>query len=294
MLYIIANLLSGGGRGKKNLTAVEAYLKSENIPYRLLISTYATESIEHGKRCAADDECTRIAVLGGDGTFNEAVNGLGESKKPVGFIAGGTGNDFMRASGLPADPVEAIKVVLNGEIKPVDIILFGSRRCLNVLGTGLDVEILSRANRYRRFFKDKTSYHISLFVTILCYKNRTCTFSVDGGEKKNVQAMMVSIANGRYCGGGLPVAPKGDMHDGKIDFVVIRKVNRLKLPYLLTMFLKGKLLTLKCTDFYRCERLSLDVAPKIPMNCDGELIDCLPTEISILPGALNCIMPKKQ
>ena len=54
MLYIIANLLSGGGRGKKNLTAVEAYLKSENIPYRLLISTYATESIEHGKRCAAE------------------------------------------------------------------------------------------------------------------------------------------------------------------------------------------------------------------------------------------------
>ena len=93
---------------------------------------------------------------------------------------------------------------------------------------------------------------------------------------------------------GLPVAPKGDIHDGKIDFVVIRKVNRLKLPYLLTMFLKGKLLTLKCTDFYRCERLSLDVAPKIPMNCDGELIDCLPAEISILPGALNCIMPKKQ
>lgn len=66
MLYIIANLLSGGGKGKKNLIAVEAYLKSENIPYRLLISTYATESIEHGKRCAADDECTRIAVLGGD------------------------------------------------------------------------------------------------------------------------------------------------------------------------------------------------------------------------------------
>ena len=293
MLYIIANLLSGGGKGKKVLAQTEEYFKNLGVAYKLLISTYATESVKHGKNCAEEAECTKVAVIGGDGTFNEVINGFGSCSKPIGFIAAGTGNDFIRTMNIPKDPAEAAAVINSGSTVATDVISFNGRRCLNILGTGLDVELLQRANRYRKTFRSSLSYYISLIVTLLTFKNRNYTFSVDGGEKQTVCGIMASVANGKYCGGGLPVAPDSITNDGKIDFILIRKVNRLKLPYLFAKFLKGKLLTLKCVEFFRCSSLTLEVNPSLPFNCDGELISCDGLSVNIEEKAINVLCPQK-
>lgn len=292
MLYLVANPLSGGGKGKKYLALVEEHLQQKGVSYTLLISTFATESVALGRRCKEDAACTSIGVLGGDGTFNEVITGVGDCTKPIGFIGAGTGNDFIRAACLPKDPIEAVDIILAGHTRAIDVLDCGSRRCLNVLGTGLDVELLMRAIKYRRFFKNSLSYYFSLIVTLFTYKDRTFTFCLDGGETHTVTGMLLSVANGRYCGGGLPVAPIAEISDGYIDFVVIKKINRLRLPYLFAKFLKGKLLTIKDVSFYRCKSLTMDVSPALPLNCDGELINDLPISVFIAePLLMFCPLP---
>ena len=101
----------------------------------------------------------------------------------------------------------------------------------------------------------------------------------------------VSLANGRTCGGGLPVAPEALLDDQYIDFVIIKKCPRIKLPFLFIKLLKGKLLELENVELHRCKKLELNVEPALPLNIDGELLDALPLEAQIVPQAISIFTP---
>ncbi len=290
MLYIIANLFSGKDKGKKVLTQVEEILKSKGVEYKVLVSEYPSHSKELGKICAEDSSCTFVAVIGGDGTFNEVLNGFYPCQKPIGFIPAGTGNDFVRAAGIPKNVEQDIDIILNRKTVKGDIITHDDGYCLNLMGTGFDVEILMRANKYRKFLKGALSYYLALIVTLIIFKNRKFTFSTDGGELREEKGLILAFANGNYCGGGLPVSPASDISDGKCNFVLIKKVNRLKLPYLFVKFLKGKLLEIKCVESFACNSISMKVEPYLPLNCDGELLEFTTLNARVIPGAINLLV----
>lgn len=287
MLYIIANLLSGGEKGKKALASAEHYLKDSGIEYKVMISTFHGNSIQLGKICAQDDNCTVVAVIGGDGTFGEVLNGFYPCKKPIGFIPAGTGNDFARTAKLSKNPVESIKTILKKNTVPTDILSSNKGFCLNLLGTGIDVELLLRSNKYRKFLKGNLSYYLALLITLFCFKDRDYTFKIDDNPVRTEKGFLVAFANGKYCGGGLPVATKSCINDGFLDFVIIKKINRLRLPYLFAKFLKGKLLELDCVEHYHCKKLELEVSPSLPLNLDGELSPYEPLKAKIIPAGIN-------
>ena len=287
MLYIIANLLSGSEKGKKALNSVEQYLKESGINYKVLVSSFRGNSVDLGKKCAEDEECTMLAVIGGDGTFGEVLNGFYPCKKPIGFIPAGTGNDFARSVKLPKDPVECIKMILNQNTVPTDIISTNKGYCLNLLGTGIDVELLLRSNKYRKVLKGNISYYLALIITLFCFKDRDYTFKIDDNPARTEKGFLIAFANGKYCGGGLPVATKSSINDKLLDFVIIKKLNRLRLPYLFARFLKGHLLELDCVEHYHCKKLELEVSPSIPLNFDGELCPYEPLKAEIIPAGIN-------
>ena len=266
MLYIIVNPVSGKNIGLKMLEELKKQLDSNEVIYKVLLSQYPGNSIELGKACADDEQCSSVAVIGGDGTFNEVLNGFYPCKKPIAFIPAGTGNDFARVTGITKNAELAVKYILNGKTQACDIISTDYGLCLNLLGTGIDVELLLRSNRYRKYFKGALSYYLALIVTLFVFKNRQYTFSIDDGPKRSEVGFLAAVGNGKYCGGGLPVSPESSINDGKLDFVIIKKINRFSLPYLFALFLKGKLLTLKCVEHFRCEKISLKVTPKIALN----------------------------
>ena len=287
MMMIIANPLSGGGTGEKYASAVEAALQEKGVLFSLKRTQYRGHAVKLAQE-AAEQGCEAVVALGGDGTFQEVVTGLGSCKATVGFIAAGTGNDFIRTVGLPKDPLEALEVILQGNTCGLDLLECGDgNRCLNIAGTGLDVELLMRSIRYRKHVKSSLSYYLSLIVTLFSFSFRDFTVRVDGGEEKQFCAMMISAANGRYCGGGLPVAPEALCNDGKIDLIIIRKLPRILLPYLFVRFLKGELLSLRYAQCIRCEQVEINMKQPLPFNVDGELIDGLPFTARVLPNAVR-------
>ena len=291
-IIVIANPLSGGGAGEACAEAVAEELQKQQVSFQIRKTEYAGHAIVLAREAASEEGCTAVVALGGDGTFQEVVTGLGDAPIPIGFIAAGTGNDFIRTVGIPKDPLQALQVILQGNTRKVDVLACGGGyRCLNIAGTGLDVELLMRSNRYRKRVKGSLSYYLALIVTLFTFSFRDFTISVDGGEEREVRAMMVSVANGRYCGGGLPVAPEAACDDGLIDLVLIRKLPRIVLPYMLIRFLKGKLLTIRYVDHLRCKQVRVDVKQPLPFNVDGELIEGLPFTAEVLHDAITVFCP---
>lgn len=290
MLYIIANPLSGGGKGKETAVLIEKELNRRNVPHILKYTEYRGHAVELARQ-AALSEAEAIAALGGDGTFFEVINGITDTDKPLGLISAGTGNDFIRSALISSDPLKALDIILSGKTRRIDCINVNGTRCLNVAGTGLDVDILMRANKYRSRFKGGLSYYLALFVSLATFPFRRFTFIADGGEERVEEAVMVSLANGRTCGGGLKVAPEALLDDQYIDFVIIKRCPRIKIPFLLAKFLKGKLLELKNVELHRCKTLKLNVEPSLPINVDGELLNTLPLEAQIIPQAISIFTP---
>ena len=90
MMMIIANPLSGGGTGEKYASAVEAALQEKGVLFSLKRTQYRGHAVKLAQE-AAEQGCEAVVALGGDGTFQEVVTGLGSCKATVGFIAAGTG-----------------------------------------------------------------------------------------------------------------------------------------------------------------------------------------------------------
>ena len=290
MLHIIANPLSGGGKGKETAVLIENELNRRKILHILEYTQYRGHALELARRAALSD-AEAIVALGGDGTFFEVLNGMAGIDKPLGLISAGRGNDFIRSASISPEPIKALETILSGNTRRIDCININGTRCLNVAGTGLDVDILMRANKYKARLKGGFSYYLALIVSLMVFPFRRFAFIPDDGEKRVEEGLMVSLANGRSCGGGLKVAPEAALDDQYIDFVIIKKCSRIKLPFLFIRFLKGRLLELKNVELHCCKKIQLNVEPALPVNVDGELLDALPLEAQIIPQAITIFTP---
>ena len=134
MYHIIVNPQGGKGKSLKALATVEETLKSKNIPYIVHKTEYPGHATEITRELSKAPD-TVILMMGGDGSFNEILNGIEDfDNVTLGILPCGTGNDFVKASGHPANVKDALDVVLKNNVGHLDYIQLGDRRCLNVLG----------------------------------------------------------------------------------------------------------------------------------------------------------------
>ena len=168
VLDLIVNYTAGGKHGKKvkkTLSIVEARLKEKNIKY----AVHHTEYKGHGTiitRELIKNGATSIVVLGGDGTLHEVINGFSNfDKVTLGLVPCGTGNDFATALKLPRDPLKAIDLIIDGTPKYTDFMQLPTVRGINVVGMGIDVDVLVRYSKLKR--KNKFGYTWCLIKTLL-------------------------------------------------------------------------------------------------------------------------------
>lgn len=279
MLNIIANIKSGKGRGLKNVKKVAAYCLSHNIPYSL----YLTNKRGHATEIAASltKKGGTIVALGGDGTFHEALNGIVDMQNTVlGFIPSGRGNDFVRTLKVSLNPIEALEDILRGEITAIDYIQVGDKRCLNVGGTGLDVEVL-------RLVEGKTTritYVMSLLNCLKNFDSYKVKLTIDGKTEEH-DCIIAGVCNGRAFGGGIPLAPDANPTDGKMDVVVIDMPANGKVFPLVPGFLKGKHLGYDITSHYLCDKALIE--SDSPVQLDGEIYEDLTLDCRLVAGGLK-------
>jgi len=287
MINIIANVKSGKGKGARFLKRVVAYLTKRGVDYTL----FYTQKQGHATSIASavtKDGGTVIAV-GGDGTFHEVLNGISNLENTkVGFIPAGRGNDFARAAGFPLNPVKALKNILDNPVSHIDFIQVGEKRCLNIAGTGLDIEVL----RLTEHSKGQLSYVKSLIYMINHFTPYPVEIETDRGDKKACDCIMVGVCNGHAFGGNIKIAPPAKIDDGLLDVIIMEMPDTPNLMPLLLKFIKGKHMDMPITNHYRCK--SIKVTTPMPVNLDGEIYENLPFNCEIVSGKLATFLPLKK
>lgn len=280
MIDIIANKSSGKGNGAKCLEKVCAFLDERAIEY----AVHETQATGHGKALAAElcaNGATTVVALGGDGTFHEVLNGIDFDKARMGLIPAGRGNDFATGTNACAlDPVKAIADIARGEPKDLDYIQVGDKRCINVAGTGLDVEVLLKTAKS----KNKLSYVASLFRCLLHYKPYPVEVTVNG-ETNAYKCIMVGVCNGTQIGGGLKLSPVSIVDDGKLDVITIEKPKRTPAIFVMPKFKKGKHMGKPFVHHVICDSVSIKTTA--PLQLDGEIYYDLPFDAHVVKGGLK-------
>ena len=284
MLNFIVNKRSGKNRGAINLGAITSYCSDRDIQY----SVYETNAPGHAvklTRSICESGADNVVAIGGDGTFHEVINGVTDfSAIKVGFIPSGRGNDFAKAAKLPLKPLEALEDILADETKRIDYIDCGEKRCLNVAGTGMDVDVLRAVENKRNAF----SYYAALIRCLIKfdpYRVIVRAKTVDGKELTlEHNCIMVGICNGTDIGGGIKVAPKARIDDGKLDLLIAEKLDR-SVFRLLGKFVKGKHDSLPELKHYEVTEINVENFG-VPVELDGEIYENMPFACKVVPGGL--------
>ena len=303
-LFFIVNPNSGNSKGRI-WEEISAYLTENNIKFGCYLTKSAGDAIVYIPKILAEGH-RNLIVLGGDGTTNEVVNGIfSQTAVPyseicLGSIPMGTANDWNRYYGWENDYKASIERLLKHNItkQDVGVVTFtenGERKTkyfINSIGFGFDAEIVKMTNSLSHEQRGKEiTYLLSLLKCLLkCKKHNVKIESNDFNF--NGKVLSISIANGKFSGGGMQQTPDAIIDDGAYDisifgdigkFFVIRNVSKL---YNSTI----KQITNKNVVFARTEN-SIKVTYDCPTfaETDGEIIGDSPYEISMIKGGLNVI-----
>ncbi len=287
MIDFIINPIAGGKSGKKikkalpliqeRLTETKTDFAFHYTEGKGQASSLTTKLIDGG--------ATDIVVVGGDGTLHEVINGFTDfDKTALGIIPLGTGNDFASALKLPLDPIDALNVILNGTPKFTDFMQMPTVRGLNIIGMGVDVDVLKRYEKLKR--KSRFGYTMSLIKTLFNFNY--VDFSADmNGSTKNYHSFIACVANGHRYGGGIPICPIADPADGKLDFVAVDEINGLKIINAFLKLKNGKVLSLKQSFHDTTGFVKIQPNGDYTVNVDGELYDNIPFEIKLVSDKLR-------
>lgn len=267
MYHIIFNPKAQSGKSLAYLDQAKKILTAEGKDFMV----HTTEYRGHAKELAAalGENVETVIVVGGDGTIHEVLNGLcAPETTSLALIPAGTGNDFCAALGLSSDVSEVMDKVLHGVPQETDYIACDDKRCMNVCGMGMDVDVLERCARGK--MTGKIKYYISLLQSVLFYKGCKLKLVVDGQAYER-NALFAAVCNGRQFGGGMRICPSADIADGKLEVVTIAQMS---LPQLIPAFIKlmkGEILTHPLAEHFYCTEAEL--IPSVPSSAqlDGEI-----------------------
>ena len=283
----IVNPAAGSGFALTAMQKLEKKLRENHIEFRVFQTERPGHATQIAEELAQQDDVHAVVSVGGDGTAGEVAAGLTGTEKAMGIIPAGTGNDFIKSAGIPNDPDKAMDQLLNGKPERIDTGIVNDCFFLNVCGTGFDVTVLDYAESEKEKHRGLTPYLIGLFKAIFHYRSIYLTLTADG-EKSEGQYLICSIANGRYIGGGIPICPKADIGDGKLDLVLIKNVRRLKIPFYLPGLMMSRDLKFRITRHKRVDKVLIE-GKDMRINIDGDILPMNKAEFRINPGSLILI-----
>jgi diacylglycerol kinase family enzyme len=206
----------------------------------------------------------------------------------MGIIPCGTGNDFASALNLPKDPVDALDVIIDGKPKFTDFMQLPGVRGLNVVGTGIDVDVLKRYEKKKR--KSKWAYTSCLIKTLFNFDYTDFEAQTDEGTK-SYRSFIAAVANGHRFGGGVEICPPATPTDGLLNFVAVDELPPLKIVGAFLKLKKGKLLQLPGAHHILTKKIVVSPTKPCTINVDGELYENVPFEIEVVSNTLKVYRP---
>ena len=291
MFAIIFNPVSGKGNAQSIAQQIELELKARGEEVRFFPTQEEGDGANKA-RLALAAGATSIVCIGGDGTLSEVVSAIAGCGVMLYIVPMGTGNDFARVLELPKEPMTAFKAQLDGEEAFLDCGKINGRPFLNVAGSGFDVEVLRRMEEFKAIYPGAQAYRKAVLATLEKFTAFHAEISIDDGPFQAVKSTIIEIANGQYIGGGMRVAPGARPDDGLFNLVIVNKVPRWSVPFLLPLFIGGLHVHLPVARVLSAKKVVMR-AKDMVVEVDGQLAQMDEARFEIMEGALRVRRPKK-
>lgn len=254
-------------------------------------------------------EADAILIFGGDGTVHRYLAELVTLQLPVLVVPRGSGNDFARALNLRnvrtalaawrkfVSGAGNVRKIDLGKIVPIAKPHNGTYFCC-VGGIGLDAEITRRANHLPRWIRRRGGYALSLPSALLGFS--PIGVQIQAGEpgissprsiRYDGAAILVAFANAPAYGGGIRIAPRAQLDDGKLDICLVRNMGKARLLRLFPSVYSGGHLRVPEVEYFQTEDLRLETERPAEVYADGEYVCRTPVEVIVEPAALTVIVP---
>ena len=240
-----------------------------------------------------------LVVVGGDGTLNEVVNGIAGTTAELAVLPAGTGQDFGRTHGIPTGFDDAVRVALEGTATLVDLGRVvhvdaageeAERWFANVGSAGMSGAVARRANAMSKRLGGRATFFYALAREFVAWKNTDVTVTLDGEERRGAMHDVI-VANGKWHGGGMKLAPDASPHDGLFDVVLIGDVTKLDFATTAPKLYSGRHVTHPRVEVLRSATVTIDAAVPLPVELEGETVGTTPARFTVVPGALRIRLP---
>ncbi len=302
-ILFIVNPISGRGAGERAIPLIQNFIDQNRLTGSLIVTQFAGHAIEIASQKAKDFDI--IVATGGDGTSNEVLNGLMQAKSQglpppaLAVLSVGRGNDFAFGIGVPKGLNKGFDVLLNHQLKSIDIGLIQGgdypqgRFFGNGVGIGFDAVVGFFAARSR--LTGFLSYIVAAIKTAFIYFTAPLLELKFDHKAQTVTALMVSVMNGRRMGGGFMMAPHSLNNDGLFDVCIAKEVPKAQIFALIPHFIRGTQLSQKSVYLEQTKTLQVTaIEGSLPIHADGETICTEGKSVSIqtIPNALQVVVPK--
>lgn len=309
---MIVNPKSASGATRANWSQTASDLRAHFGPFSVAFTKGPGDGIDLARR-ASDSGHAFIIACGGDGTINEVANGIIESgsKAELGVLPSGTGGDFRRSLKMPLTNRDAAMALRDGVTKTIDAgrVTFQShegktvsRYFLNVSSVGLAADVIKRVKSTSAFdwlpvesLRGRSNFAISALREVLDLSAVTVRVRFNGGDEHTLQTIAFCVANARFFGGGMMIAPDAKMNDGLLDVVNIGDISTARILLNGHMLYRGthdSLDEVKTRSVTQIEISAFDPAIEILLETDGELPGKLPATYEIVPDAIRIRVPR--
>jgi diacylglycerol kinase (ATP) len=252
----------------------------------------------------------RVVAIGGDGTINEVVNGFFENGEPIApdasfaLIPFGTGGDFRRTVEIPLELADAAAVIAANKRKQIDVGRLeltkrdgtrDLRMFANIASFGVSGVVDRLVNESGKKL-GRLSFAVATARATWSYKNQRVQLVFDGNVRDRVEATIntVAVANGKYFGGAMKVAPDAELDDGKFDVVAMGDFGFGDLLKSGRRLYKGTHLSMDKVSTRRArvvEAEPIDPSAVVELDVDGEPLGLLPARFELMPAALWMVVP---
>ncbi|MGI8916370.1 MAG: diacylglycerol/lipid kinase family protein [Chloroflexota bacterium] len=291
---IITNPNAGRGRAARIASAVAALAGEHGVRCRLLITTSPAQARTAAQEAAASGAAV-IAAVGGDGTIHHVAAGIVAASANCALlpIPAGQGNDTLRSLGVPRDWRRSAALLWTGTPRPIDVLRVHwpdgqADVVVNVLSAGFDTEIAARA-RAARHVHGSVAYLLAALQGIRQLRHRHLIIDLDGQTVAGA-ALFVAVGNGAYYGGGMQIAPRASMHDGKLDVALAGPLQRLDALRTLPLLYSGRHTGHPLFSLHQGTVVRISGEPA-PVQIDGEAAAPTPLTVAVLPQALQVLQP---
>jgi YegS/Rv2252/BmrU family lipid kinase len=286
----------------KLLPKLEMHCRERKLGNAQFLSTVRKKhAIDLAKR-ATENSCDYLIAVGGDGTLNEVVNGVmqgkGQAEKiPIlGLLPLGSANDFARTAGISNSIEDLMGLIQTQSIQKIDlgkITLHKPgkiRYFINIAGVGLGPEVVQGLEKSSSILGPGFNYFKHIFNGFFTYRKKEVHCSSSDWQWEG-SLLQMAIANGRYFGNAICIAPDARLADGQLEVVIFGDVGLWDYLKNLSKLKKGVKVNLPEVSYKNAREVLIESKDRCGLEADGEYVGLAPATINILPEALLFLAP---